>query len=93
LALALLTDKKRPGAPGTFTFEQFVQIMALACERPTESDRPVSAWTPSELADEAVKRGIVKQISPRTVGRFLKSERFAASSQSVLAHTATRQPG
>jgi len=38
----------------------------------------VSTWTPRELADEAVKRGIVEQISPRTVERFLKGERFAA---------------
>ena len=89
----LLSDEKRPGAPATFTFEQFMQIMALACEKPTESERPVSDWTPSELADEAVKRGIVEQISPRTVGRFLKGERFTASSQSVLAHAASRRPG
>jgi transposase len=89
----LLTDKKRPGAPETFTFEQFMQIIALACERPNESDRPVSSWTPTELADEAVKRGIVEHISARTVGRFLKGERFAASSQSVLAHAAARQSG
>jgi putative transposase len=92
----LLTDEQRPGAPATFTFEQFMQIMALACETPTVSDRPVSNWTPRELADEAVKRGIVEQISPRTVERFLKGERFAASSQAVLAHSTSRrsrQPG
>ncbi|BCL78146.1 helix-turn-helix domain-containing protein [Ktedonobacteria bacterium brp13] len=87
----LLTDEKRPGAPETFTFEQFMQIMALACETPGESQRPVSSWTPRELADEAVKRGIVKQISPRTVGRFLKGERFAASSQALLAHATSRR--
>lgn len=86
----LLTDEQRPGAPATFTLEQFMQIMALACERPTESDRPVTDWTPSELADEAVKRGIVEQISARTVGRFLKGERFTASSQALLAHAAAR---
>ena len=92
----LLSDEQRPGAPATFTFEQFMQIMALACETPTVSDRPVSNWTPRELADEAVKRGIVEQISPRTVERFLKGERFAASSQAVLAHSTSRrsrQPG
>jgi putative transposase len=87
----LLTDEQRPGAPETFTFEQFMHIMALACETPEESQRPVSSWTPRELADEAVKRGIVKQISPRTVGRFLKGERFAASSQAVLADTTARR--
>ena len=67
----LLTDEQRPGAPATFTLEQFMQIMALACEKPEVADRPVSSWTPRELADEAVKRGIVEQISPRTVERFL----------------------
>ena len=67
----LLTDEPRPGAPATFTFEQFMQIIALACETPMASDRPVGSWTPYELADEAVKRGIVEQISPRTVERFL----------------------
>ena len=86
----LLTDEQRPGAPATFTFEQFMQIMALACEKPEASDRPVSSWTPHELADEAVKRGIVEQISPRTVDRFLKGERVAAPSQALLAHSPTR---
>src|SRR6266567_5722705 len=87
----LLTDEQRPGAPETFTFEQFMQIMALACEKPITLDVPVSTWTPRELADEAVKRGIVKTISPRTVERFLKGERFAAPSQAILADPASRQ--
>ncbi len=90
---ALLTDEQRPGAPETFTFEQFMQIMALACEMPAESQRPVSSWTPRELAEEAIKRGIVKEISPRTVGRFLKGERFAAPSQAILAHATSRRSG
>jgi transposase len=88
----LLTDEQRPGTPATFTFEQFMQIMALACEKPGASDRPVSTWTPRELADEAVKRGIVEQISPRTVERFLKGERVTAPSQAVLAHSTSRRP-
>src|SRR5438105_9230865 len=87
----LLTDEARPGAPATFTFEQFMQIMALACETPTASDRPVSTWTPRELADEAIKRGIVTKISPRTVERFLKGERFTASSEAVLADSTPRR--
>ena len=76
----LLTDEHRPGAPATFTFEQFMQIMALACEKPEAAERPVSTWTSRELADEAIKRGIVTKISPRTVERFLKGERFTAAS-------------
>src|SRR5258707_15760270 len=87
----LLTDEQRPGAPATFTFEQFMQIMALACEKPEAADRPVSSWTPRELADEAVKRGIVEQISPRTVERFLnrqgKSYVAAAAVQRASSET------
>ena len=88
----LLTDEQRPGAPATFTLEQFMQIMALACEKPEAADRPVSTWTPRELADEAIQRGIVTSISPRTVERFLKGERFTAASQAVLAHSPSRRP-
>lgn len=69
-----LDDAPRAGAPPTFTAEQVVQIVALACEPPPDSDRPVSHWTPRELADEAVKRHIVPAISPRSVGRFLKRD-------------------
>ena len=88
----LPTDEPRPGAPATFTFEQFMQIMALACETPAASDRPVSVWTPRELADEAVKWDIVEQISPRTVERFLKGERISAPSQALLVHSTPDDP-
>ena len=74
----LLVDAPRSGRPGDFTPEQIVQIIAIACEDPEEeeaSDRPVSHWTPREVADEAVKRKIVSSISVRTVGRFLKADR------------------
>jgi putative transposase len=88
----LLTDEQRSGTPATFTFEQVMQIMALACEKPEVADLPVSSWTPRELADEAIKRGIVTSISPRTVERFLKGERFTAASQALLAHSSSRRP-
>ena len=81
----VLADAPRPGAPDTFTAEQIVQIINLACTPPADSGRPVDAWTPRELADEAVKRQIVLTISPRSVGRFLKTGRSAAASQPLLA--------
>ena len=43
----LLTDEQRPGAPATFTFEQFMQIMALACETPASADREVAHLDPA----------------------------------------------
>jgi putative transposase len=68
----VLADDPRSGRPGTFTPEQICQIVAVACESPEASGRPVTHWTPRELADEAMKRGIVESISVRSVGRFLK---------------------
>jgi hypothetical protein len=59
--------------------------VALACENPREeSGRPITHWTPPELADEAVKRGIVESISPRSVGRFLGRGGSEASSGAPL---------
>ena len=70
--IKVLSDEFRRGSQPKFTVEQIVQIVALACEDPRQSERPVTHWTPKELAEEAVKRGIVETISPRSVGRFLK---------------------
>lgn len=69
---SVLADRPRSGAPPTFSPEAVAQIMALACRDPEETGRPTSHWTPTELAEEAQKQGIVERISPRTVGRFLK---------------------
>jgi putative transposase len=74
-----LSDRPRPGGPVTFTPEQVTDIIALACEKPSDSGLPVTHWTPPELAREAVKRGIVASISPRQVDRFLKRSRAQAS--------------
>jgi transposase len=71
LIARVLSDEPRSGAPPTFTPEQICQIVAIACEMPACSGRPVTEWTPRELAEEAIKRGIVETISPRSVGRFL----------------------
>lgn len=82
---AILADEPRPGGPATFTPEQVVEIVALACEDPQATQQPFSHWTPTELAQEAVRRGIVLRISPRSVGRFLKGGRPQAASEPLLA--------
>jgi putative transposase len=76
-----LADDPRSGTTPKFTAEQVTQIIALACEQPEESGRPVTHWTPRELAEEAAQRGIVQSISTRQVGRFLKSGGVATASQ------------
>lgn len=67
-----LTDAPRPGAPRQITAEQECQILAMACEPPADSARPMSQWTGREVADEITQRGIVPQISPRHAARLLK---------------------
>ena len=86
LAIAsVLADAPRTGVPATFTAEQIIEIINLACTPPSASGRPIDFWTPRELADEAQQRGIVSSISPTTVGRFLKRGRFTTTSQPLLA--------
>src|SRR5260221_4158566 len=46
---SLLTDEQRPGAPATFTFEQFMQIIGPAGVTPQASDWPVGPWAPPRL--------------------------------------------
>jgi len=69
---ARLSDLPRSGAPVQFAAEQMCQLIALACEVPEGSDRPISHWSRREITAEAVKRGIFARISDRHVGRFLK---------------------
>ncbi len=82
---AVLQDELRSGTRVKFTVEQIVEIVALACELPASSGRPISHWSPGELASEALKRGIVERISPRSVGRFLKGSRPPTSPGQILA--------
>jgi transposase len=67
-----LADAARPGVPATFSPEQIVQIVAIACQQPDSSGYPISHWTAKDSARESIKRGIVVSISERQVGRFLK---------------------
>jgi len=67
-----LQDLPRAGKPSAITTDQLCQITALACEKPEQSERPISQWSGREIADEIMQRGIVAQISPRHAARLLK---------------------
>ena len=86
-----LADAPKPGAPAKFTPEQVCQIIALACEQPADSDRPISQWSHRELADEIVRRGITDRISPRHAARLLKSGRSPATPSALLAYPGRRR--
>jgi len=71
LIVSVLSDAPRSGSPIKFTAEQMTQIVALACEKPENSGIPINYWDSKSLAREAVRREIVQDISPSTVGRIL----------------------
>jgi len=73
--LSTLSDAPRPGVPVTYSAEMVCQIIAVSCEDPLECGYPISHWTPQALRLEVIKRDIVTDISPRSVGRFLKGGR------------------
>ena len=83
---ARLSDAPRRGAPAKFTPEQICAIIAIACEKPAASGREISHWSQREVADEAMKRGLVGKISQRSVGRFFKRIGPQAASRPPLAH-------
>lgn len=88
-----LSDQPRSGRPPVFTAEQLTSVIAIACEEPDDSDRPISHWSAREVADEAVKRGIVESISRRHVGRFLQSGGSQTASDQVLAEPEDHERG
>ena len=85
-----LADAPRPGAPARITADQVCRIVALACEAPAESTRPISQWTGREVAEEVMKRGIVERISARHAARILKIRRPQTPSRPVLADPGVR---
>src|SRR5450755_1243151 len=65
-----------PGAVDRRLFPPQVraEVIRLACERPADSLVPLARWSSSELAREAVARGICEQISGVTVWRWLAAD-------------------
>jgi len=88
----VLSDEPRLGAPGKFTPEQVTQILAVACEPPEKSGRPITQWTVAELTDEVVKRGIVPSISPAQVGRYLREAALQPHKSRYWLNTTEKDP-
>lgn len=84
-------DAPRSGSPGTFTAEQVTQILALACEPPEKSGRPIAHWTRKELHAEVLKRGIA-QISESQVGRYLKQAALQPQRRKMWLNTKEKDP-
>ena len=90
--LDVLTDAPRPGCPAKFTAEQVTQIIALACEPPKLSGRPISHWTHRELRDEVVARQIAETISVSQVGRILQDAAVQPHRKKMWLNTTEKDP-
>lgn len=90
--LEVLADAPRPGSPGTFTAEQVSQIIAVACESPKLSGRPINRWTHRELRDEVVARKIVTTISKAQVGRYLLQAAVQPQRSKMWLNTKEKDP-
>jgi transposase len=66
-----LIDRPRSGRPRRFDSTVVAGIKALACEPPEQRQVPLSRWSSSELAAQAVSEGLVGSISSSTVRRWL----------------------
>jgi transposase len=89
---AVLSDGPRPGAPAKFTPEQVTQILAVACEPPEKSGRPITHWTVQELTDEVIQRGIVASISASQVSRYLHEAALQPHKSRYWLNTTEKDP-
>lgn len=87
-----LRDAPRSGSPGKFTAEQVTQILAVACEPPEQSGRPITHWTNVELRDEVVQRGIVTSISVSQVGCYLREALLRPHRRKMWINTTEKNP-
>jgi len=66
-----LADAKRPGRPPQFDEFFWIDVLALTTSNPQDSQRPVTHWSSSELAEEVVERELAPSIHRSTISRFL----------------------
>ncbi len=90
--LEVLSDAPRPGCPGKTTADQVAQIVAVACESPKLSGRPITRWTHRELRDEVIQRKIVASISVAQVGRYLQQAALQPHRSKIWLNTTEKDP-
>lgn len=88
----VLSDAPRSGAPPKFTAKQVTEVLAIACEAPALSDRPIDFWTPREIANEAKRRKVVAKISTSHVGRLLSTAMLQPHRYKYWLNTKEKDP-
>ena len=70
--LAVIQDEPRSGTPKRITLEQENQIVAISCKKPKDYGIIMNKWTHEQIANVAIKEGVIDSISSRYVGTILK---------------------
>jgi len=83
--LSVFMDAPRSGRKAIITVEQKQQIVALACEKPSDYGLPYTKWTHDLLREKAIEKGIVEEISADYLGVILKKNWLAFIEQQVMA--------
>lgn len=83
-----LYDAKRSGKPKIFQKEDETRIVAIACTKAPEGR---SHWTGELLAEEAVKRGIVKKISKQKIWLILEQHDLKPWREKNVVHSKTHR--
>ncbi|MGH2669298.1 MAG: helix-turn-helix domain-containing protein [bacterium] len=72
--MAVFVDRPRSGRSRSFPAEVVAEVKAMACEAPAKRDLPLSRWSSSELAAQAVTEGLVASVAASTVRRRLAED-------------------
>jgi putative transposase len=67
-------------------------IVAVACEPPEKSGRPITHWTAQEQTDEVIQCGIVASISSSQVSRYLREAALQPHKSRYWLDTTEKEP-
>jgi transposase len=82
-----LMDVPRPGRPAEITSLERHQVIAAACRSPREFGQERVLWSQASLAGAVMNAGLVRSISPRTVGRILEEAEIKPHRVKMWCHS------
>ena len=85
--LAGLTDSPRSGRPPEISPLERHQVIATACRSPMDLGYQRMLWSHETLATAVVSGGLVRDISPRTVGRILEDAEIKPHRVKLWCHS------
>jgi len=81
--LSILQDAKGRGVRSNFTLAQEEQIVAIACQKPSDYGLADNTWTQNLLARVAQEEGVVASISQSKICSILKKRNFSLTNRAI----------